>query len=158
MDPTNITNTRYEQPHQQDSVPAQPHVESRAMNTTDARMTHTTDIRAGSHPSVGELEERAGCTALPPAAFTTTDASGYPDKLDGLSACNPQYGIQDPHEHHKHLQVQDPTFNQHELGHNTAGREQHEHSHAVDKPPVEVAKDLFDPELRQETGVPNFKR
>ncbi|KAF8983400.1 hypothetical protein BGZ46_010317 [Entomortierella lignicola] len=42
-----------------------------------------------------------------PTSFTTTDASGYPDKHDGLVAHSPPTVIQDPHEHHKHNQVQD---------------------------------------------------
>ncbi|KAF9181550.1 hypothetical protein BGZ51_002532 [Haplosporangium sp. Z 767] len=160
MDSINTTNTRDEQHHQQDSVPAQPRVESQPINASGASLTHTTNTRTGSNPSVGELEERAGCTALPSAVFTTTDASGYPDKLDGLSACSPPYSIQDPHEHHKHRQVLDPTFNQHEQGHerNTASQGQDTHSRVADKPPVEVAEDLHDPELKMETGVPSFKR
>ncbi|KAG0021098.1 hypothetical protein BGZ80_003031 [Entomortierella chlamydospora] len=38
-------------------------------------------------------------------SFTTTDASGYPDKHDGLIAHSTPTVIQDPHEHHKHNQT-----------------------------------------------------
>ncbi|GJJ71824.1 hypothetical protein EMPS_04181 [Entomortierella parvispora] len=46
------------------------------------------------------------------STHTTTDASGYPDKRDGLTASSPPQAMQDPHEHHKYNQVQnDPSVN-----------------------------------------------
>ncbi|KAF9898769.1 hypothetical protein BX616_003634 [Lobosporangium transversale] len=59
-------------------------------------------------------------------AFTTTDASGYPDKHDGLSAHNTTHNsvILNQHEHHKHTQVQDP-----ELAAITSPKHEHGYGH-----------------------------
>ncbi|KAG0054016.1 hypothetical protein BGZ83_012092 [Gryganskiella cystojenkinii] len=56
------------------------------------------------------------------STFTTTDASGYPDKSNGLVASSPSNAIQHPHEHHKFNQVQhDPSVVRDEsLGNNAA--------------------------------------
>ncbi|KAG0079436.1 hypothetical protein BGZ93_011190 [Podila epicladia] len=62
-----------------------------------------------------------------PTPFATTDASGYPDKSDGLIAHQTPQSIQDPHEHHKHT--------------------------LIDEPLVELAEKLQDP-LLSETAVP----
>ncbi|KAF9301683.1 hypothetical protein BGZ74_006424 [Mortierella antarctica] len=63
-----------------------------------------------------------------PTPFATTDASGYPDKSDGLTAHQTPQSIQNPHEHHKHT--------------------------LIDKPLVELAEKLQDPLLPSETVVP----
>ncbi|KAI1315407.1 hypothetical protein EDD11_000795 [Mortierella claussenii] len=116
-----------------------------------------------------------------PSTFTTTDASGYPDKHDGLSAHNSTHNnvIVDPHEHHKHHQVQDTAL---ATGAGVAAAAGHAHTHAhkpipghsatghlhgheslVGQPLVEIAEQVRDPTLPMDTTpmqttVPNFLR
>ncbi|KAG0281003.1 hypothetical protein BGZ96_001328, partial [Linnemannia gamsii] len=78
--------------------------------------------------------------------FTTTDASGYPDRQDGLSAYSPTGQGQDPQGHHKHHQVPPPcSVDEDEF---------------VDRPVVEVAERLGVGEacLPEQTAVAHFLR
>lgn len=114
-------------------------------------------------------------TQQSPTAFTTTDASGYPDKRDGLSAHTTQNILQDPHEHHKYNQVQDPSAHTHDHGHiqsqdpahshnsqihNTQAHQGHHEESMIGKSPVEVAEMLHvhDAELPLRSAVPGFLR
>ncbi|KAF8948320.1 hypothetical protein BGZ47_005622, partial [Haplosporangium gracile] len=83
------------------------------------------------------------------SSFTTTDASGYPDRQDGLSAYSPPG--QDPHGHHKHHQVPCPSSNENS----------HENKdQLVNRPVVEVAERLGLGEtcLPDQTTVAHFLR
>ncbi|KAI8354265.1 hypothetical protein B0O80DRAFT_487095 [Mortierella sp. GBAus27b] len=119
-----------------------------------------------------------------PTVFATTDASGYPDRMDGLSAHTNQIVLQDPHEHHKHTQVLEsdlPTDQQHhphppapQNGHSHSEHHHHSHAHGhtyghthqgaggqddeIGKAAVELAGRLHDSELPPGTAVPNFLR
>ncbi|KAF9354206.1 hypothetical protein BGX34_011160 [Mortierella sp. NVP85] len=126
-----------------------------------------------SQTSTSNTGEQAG-SAQPhqPMAFATTDASGYPDKRDGLSACTTQTILQDPHEHHKFNQVQDPSLHSPTNDHsqapaqcpNSQSRSEsrtHAHGHEeslVGKPFVEVEETLCGLELPMGTVIPNFIR
>ncbi|KAG0300431.1 hypothetical protein BGZ98_009183 [Dissophora globulifera] len=83
------------------------------------------------------------------STFTTTDASGYPDKHDGLSAHSTQSVTQSPHEHHKHNQVHNNRSHIHPPG------ELVEHETMVGKPLTEVAEQLGETTLAHSTLVPN---
>lgn len=82
-------------------------------------------------------------------SFTTTDASGYPDRQDGLSAYSP--AGQDPHEHHKHHQVPCPSSNE---------NDSNSKDQLVNRPTVEVAERLGLGEtcLPDQTAVAHFLR
>ncbi|KAF9579253.1 hypothetical protein BGW38_004568 [Lunasporangiospora selenospora] len=90
------------------------------------------------------------------------DASGYPDRFDGLSAHQLQHTIQEPFERHKHQQVSedDPGQAQHDQHpqHNSHSQHQPHHESVLDMSPIELAEKLHDPELRMQTGAPNFLR
>ncbi|KAF9927445.1 hypothetical protein FBU30_003244 [Linnemannia zychae] len=87
-------------------------------------------------------------------SFTTTDASGYPDRMDGLSAYSPPGLAQDLHEHHKHHQV--PTETTDLLGHGTTRANYGEEM--VNKPTVEVAERLDETRLPKQTVVASYLR
>ncbi|KAF9954420.1 hypothetical protein BGZ72_004603 [Mortierella alpina] len=95
---------------------------------------------SASHPPTAPHHPAASGSA--PVPFTTTDASGYPDKRDGLAAHSPPTAFQDPHAHHKHHQVQGVPH-----GHDNS---------SIGKPMVEIQERFKDPELPMETAVPNF--
>ncbi|KAF9540870.1 hypothetical protein EC957_003676 [Mortierella hygrophila] len=82
-------------------------------------------------------------------SFTTTDASGYPDRQDGLSAYSPPG--QDPNEHHKHHQVPCPSSNE-----NSSNNK----DQLVNRPATEVADRLGLGEmyLPDQTSVAHFLR
>ncbi|KAG0336168.1 hypothetical protein BG000_006861 [Podila horticola] len=94
-------------------------------HTTPSIQVHGTNIYSQAFPQDKDTIIQQNHE---PAPFATTDASGYPDKSDGLAAHQTPQSIQDPHEHHKHT--------------------------LVDKPIVELAEKLQDPLLPPETVVP----
>ncbi|KAF9435654.1 hypothetical protein BGZ76_005794 [Entomortierella beljakovae] len=122
------------------------------------------------------------------AAFTTTDASGYPDRLDGLSALGTTTTSQDIHEHHKHTQVQEESTVDHKDEHckhhhlnpfhgifkkhgeceevvagHTASGHLHNHKSPIGTTYTEMQEQLQDPSMRSNdcariNTVPNFIR
>ena len=79
--------------------------------TQDARPVDTREESLGNtHQTSSSAAHASPFKGVHNPVHTTTDASGYPDKRDGLTASSPPLAIQDPHEHHKFNQVQnDPS-------------------------------------------------
>ncbi|KAF9373507.1 hypothetical protein CPB97_000490 [Podila verticillata] len=98
---------------------------------TTSKIVHGTNIHSQELPQNKDTMIQQNHEPTP---FATTDASGYPDKRDGLTAHRTPQSIQDPHEHHKHVQLP--------------------HSETLIDKPLELAEKLQDPLLPPETIVP----
>lgn len=123
------------------------------MNSTDTIAGKQQDKQQQQQQAPLDPREAAGTYRLEQPAgsysFTTTDASGYPDRQDGLSAYSP--AGQDPNAHHKHHQVPCPSSNEN----NSNSRDQ-----LVNRPEMEVAERLSLGEmcLPDQTAVAQFLR
>ncbi|KAG0196201.1 hypothetical protein BGX28_010427 [Mortierella sp. GBA30] len=121
-----------------DSIQRHNHQDRQHQPDNAGPVSANVNMTATSHPTV-QSDATANMTTIP---LATTDASGYPDKHDGLAAHNKLSVIQDPREHHKHRQVQDAP----------AGHERSLLGRSI----VEIREQLKDPELPMEMGVPKL--